>query len=365
VRSPINADDHLDPVEMADVSMSPLRSEALATAELWDRLARPFRVGETVDALFGLAPDVVAQLAGTVLCTSDEAERLLHDMPTLLRALTTSVQTSPIRVRGEIRGPVLWSETMSARAASFGDPDLFVCTTPQRDYDTAENRVLVHALALLADAGKAIERVSAQYDDDTLRAARANARRARLFLDHPALARVSAERVRPRTMKRARGSKSADRYRAAMALIDRAIEPLDVAAVIPFCDRRTRLQHVVLTSVLRDLERRGMRIPPLQVEDGTILAGPVSYVHPRRLGARDRLHGILVGDVLIDVPERTRDTNRDRAAADLAARSHGRLSVLVFDAAEVPDAVDFAVRDARQRVAERSAAARRSADLAG
>jgi hypothetical protein len=348
VRSPTTADGQRD---LAD---------AAATNELWGRLARPFRLGETVDAMFGLAPDVVAQLAGTVLCTSAEAEQLLHDMPTLLRALTTSVQTAPVRVRGEIRGPVLWSETMSARAASFGDPDLFVCTTPQRDYDTAENRVLVHALGLLADSGKAIERVSAQYDDGTLRSARANARRARLFLDHPALARVSPERVRPRTLKRARGSKSAERYRSAMAVIDRAAEPIDIGEIVPFCDRRTRLQHAVLAGVLRDLERRGMRVPPLQVEDGTILAGPVTYVHPRRLGARDRLHGILVGDVLIDVPERLRETNRDRAAADLAARSHGRLSVLVFDAAEVPDAVDFAVRDARQRIAERGRIARSS-----
>ena len=355
--SPTSADGQLNPVEAADASASTVATDAPATTELWSRLARPFRVGETVDALFGLAPDVVAQLAATVLCISPEADRLLHDMPTLLRALTTSVQTAPIRVRGEIRGPVLWSETMSARAASFGDPDLFVCTTPQRDYDTAENRVLVHALALLADGGKAIERVSAQYDDETLRAARANARRARLFLDHPALARVTPERVRPRTLKRARGSKSAERYRTAMAVIERAVEPLDVTTIIPFCDRRTRLQHAVLLGVLLDLERRGMRIPPLRVEDGTMLAGPVTYVHPRRLGARDRLHGILVGDVLIDVPERARETNRDRAAADLAARSHGRLSVLVFDDAEVPDAVDFAVRDARQRVADRSPAA--------
>ncbi|HEX7097591.1 MAG TPA: hypothetical protein VF183_17025, partial [Acidimicrobiales bacterium] len=78
---------------------------------LWERLARPLRPAETVDALFGLAPDAAAQLAGTMLCTSPEAEQLLREMPSLVRALTTSVQREPIRVRGEIRGPVLWSET--------------------------------------------------------------------------------------------------------------------------------------------------------------------------------------------------------------------------------------------------------------
>jgi hypothetical protein len=321
------------------------------TAELWRRLGRPFHLAETVDALFGLAPDVIAQLAGTVLCTSQEAIDLLHVMPNLVRALTTSVQGSPVRSRGEIRGPVLWSETISARAASFGDPDLFVCTTPQRDYDTAENRVLVNALSMLAEGGKAVERVGiAEYDDPTLRAARANGRAARLFLDHPALTRVTRERVRPRMLKRVRGAKSAERYRPAMALLERAAEPLDVAHLLPYCDKRTRLQHDILCAVIEDLEHRGMRIPPLRVEGGALLAGPVTYIHPRRLGVRDRLHGIVVGDVLIDVPERVRETQRERAVAGLAARAHGRMAVLVLGRSEVAAAVDMAVRDARERV---------------
>jgi hypothetical protein len=322
------------------------------TAELWRRLGRPFRLAETVDALFGLAPEVVAQLAGTTLCTSDEARALLDEMPTLVRALTTSVQGAPLRSRGEIRGPVLWSETMSARAASFGDPDLFVCTTPQRDYDTAENRVLVAALAALAEGGKAIEHIGiADYDDPVLRAARGNGRAARLFLDHPALARVTRERVRPRTLKRVRGSKSAERYRAAMAVLERAAEPIDVEHLVPYRDKRTGLQHDVLVGVIEELEARGMRVPPLRVEAGALLAGPITYIHPRRLGARDRLHGIVVGDVLIDVPDRVRETQRDRAVAALAARAHGRVTVLVTDRRDVPAAVDMAVRDARERVA--------------
>jgi hypothetical protein len=247
---------------------------------------------------------------------------------------------------------VLWSETISARAASFGDPDLFVCTTPQRDYDTAENRVLVRALSVLAEAGKAIDHVgAAHYDDPVLRAARDNGREARRFLEHPALAQVTNERLRPRTAKRARGGKSAERYRSALAVLERAAEPIEVEHLLPYCDRRTRAQHEVLLAVLEDLERRGMRIPPLRVEAGALLAGPVTYIHPRRLGARDRLHGIVVGDVLIDVPERVRETNRERAAAALVERSHGRATVLVTGPSEVPAAVDRAVRHARQRIA--------------
>jgi hypothetical protein len=91
-----------------------------------------------------------------------------------------------------------------------------------------------------------------------------------------------------------------------------------------------------------------MRIPPLRAEAGALLAGPVTYIHPRRLGARDRLHGIVVGDVLIDVPERFRGINRARAEESLTARAGGRQSILVLDESEVPHAIDSAIRRARE-----------------
>lgn len=322
-----------------------------ATDALWQRLARPFPLGETVEALFGLSPDVVAELAATLLCLSDEAEVLLARMPSLVRSLTTASSGTAVRVRGEIRGPVLWSETMSARAASFGDGDLFVCKAPQRDYDTAENQVLVAALRAIAGSGRAIDHAPSRHGDERVHHARANAREARLYLDHPALTRVSTERVRPRTVKRVRGGKAADRYRPALAVLERATEPLGVHELVAFCDRRTRRQHALLLAVFDELERRGMRVPALRVEGGSLLAGPVSYLHPRRPGAAERLHGVLVGEVLIDVPDRLDDPDPDRARRSLAARAGGRTSVVVHDEHDVPAAIDTAVRDARARVA--------------
>jgi hypothetical protein len=96
-----------------------------------------------------------------------------------------------------------------------------------------------------------------------------------------------------------------------------------------------------------------MRIPSIRVESGALLAGPLSYVHPRRLGARDRLHGILLGDVLLDVPERLRDPRRDREQAALESRADGRHAVVVLDPREVPRAVDVAVRHARRQLGQR------------
>ncbi len=85
-------------------------------------------------------------MVGARVATSPEAEALLEAMPKTVRSLATSLQTQTERCLGSLRGPVLWSETMSARASSFGDEGLFVCKTPSRAYDIDENRVLVAAL---------------------------------------------------------------------------------------------------------------------------------------------------------------------------------------------------------------------------
>ena len=108
-----------------------------------------------------------------------------------VRSLATSLQAHNQRCVGELRGPVLWSETMSARASSFGDRDLFICATPARAYDIDENRVLVAALGLLRKAAKdATDHAHGFLDDPVLRHARTSATDATRWLDHPSLASV-------------------------------------------------------------------------------------------------------------------------------------------------------------------------------
>ena len=122
--------------------------------DLWARLARPFDTIPAVAAVVGLPPRAVAQLVGLTVSTSPEARELLQTFPRTVRSLATSVHTHAERCIGQLRGPVLWSETMSARSASFGDPDLFVCATPSRFYDIDENHVLVYALSELREAAR-------------------------------------------------------------------------------------------------------------------------------------------------------------------------------------------------------------------
>jgi hypothetical protein len=319
-----------------------------ATSQLWGRLRRPFDVVEIVDALLGLSPNMARQLVSTVVATCDEAEDLLDRMPHTLRSLANSTQDAPEECRGEVRGPVLWAETTAARASSAGAQDVFVCATPQRAYDIEENRVLAYALLQVRDAGRGVDSVSAQaYDDDTLRRARVNGQRASRYLEHRTLSNVKRDKPDKRAVKRVRTGARTTTYRPALAMLDRVAEPLTAEDVRPFCDRRTRAQHALIMSMVDLLEDRGAIVPPFRAFEGVLFAGPIRYQHPRVLGDTSRLHGVLIDDVLVDVPERIRDRNRARAERALHDRSGGRETVAVLGPDDVTRAVDMAMAGAR------------------
>ena len=322
----------------------PAPGERTATHELWTLLRRPFNVVEAVDSVLGLSPNVVKQLTGAMLATCREAEALLAATPKTIRSLSISMSNQAEECRGELRGPVLWSETFSCRSSSAGRNDVYVCAAPSRAYDIPENRVLVAALLSVRDAGRSVDSISARsYDDDTLRKARYNGQRASRLLEHRALSSVARHRPSPREIRRARSGNRRSTYTPALTMLARAVDPLEADDILPFCDRRTRAQHAVLVSLVRALGRRGLTVEPFRAVAGTLQSGLLRYNHPRRRGDRSRPSGILVGPVLVDVPERVRDRNRERAEHALLARSGGRPVVVAMDQSDVERAIDLAL----------------------
>lgn len=320
-----------------------------AFGEMWSRLARPFEVVHTVSAITGLSPVAVSQLVGIVVTSSAEAHLLIDTMPKAIRALATSIHTSAERCIGELRGPVLWSETMSARASSFGDPDLFVCSTPSRAYDIDENRVLTAALAEVGRGHDLASEWAIDHGHDNplvVDALHVGAEAAR-YLDHPSLRNVSRRRPTARAVKRTRSGKHKATYGPALALLERASNPLTPQNVLAWCDERTLAQVRLLVMVMRMLETSGRTLPELRVEKGALYSGPVQYYHPRELTGRPTMSGIVVGQLLIDVPWDLTVTDRDLASARLAERSPGRRTMVIMDDADVVTAIKTAVDLAR------------------
>jgi len=335
-----------EPKAPAGLDREPAPGECTATHELWKLLRRPFNVVEAVDAVLGLSPNVVKQLTGAMLATCTEAEALLAATPQTIRSLSISMSNQPEECRGELRGPVLWSETFSCRSSSPGRNDVYVCAAPSRAYDIPENRVLVAALLAVRDAGRSVDTISARsYDDDTLRKARYNGLRASRLLEHRALSSVARHRPSPREIRRARTGNRRSTYTPALTMLARADDPLQAEDILPFCDRRTRAQHAVLVSMVRALRRRGLTVDPFRAVAGTLQSGLLAYHHPRRRGDRSRPSGILVGGVLVDVPERVRDRNRERSEHALQARAGGRPAIVVMELSDVERAIDLALAE--------------------
>ncbi len=313
-------------------------------ARLHGRLARPFEVIGTLSALVGQPPTAVAQGVGVAMATSLEAQRLLESMPTTVRSLATSLQTHNARCIGELRGPVLWSETMSARASSFGDRDLFICSTPSRAYDIDENRILVAALRTVRDAGRAAtDGVAGPLEDPVLRLARRVGGEAAHWMDHPSLAPITQVRPNPRAVRRTRSGKNRRTYEPALAVIDRAGEPISAEEAARWCRPVVRARHRVIMGLVDRLEKAARRhVPDFRAEHGVLLAGPLQFHAGRSDGAG--LAGVMLGPLLIDVPSDPSITSRDEAEADVARRSEGRPSLAVLEEADLDRALAMAVQ---------------------
>jgi hypothetical protein len=307
------------------------------TTELWSRLARPVDPAGAIEALAGVAPGRARQLVDLGLVTSPEVDRLLDRMHETLRSLAIATTASPVRSVGEIRGPVLWSETVAARSASPGAGDVFICASPVKAYDTDENRVLVHALVRIRSAARTADPTAqAAGPDEVLRRARYNGTRAIRALEHRTLASVSRAKPDGRAMRKARTGSKARSYRTAVAVLERAGEPVDVAQVVEHCDEHTRAQHHALLTLLDRLAPDA----PLHLDAGMLRAGPVHYLHRHR-PETNGLSGILLGNLLVDVPDDL-DADPVQAEADLLARSHGHPSLVLHSPTDIERALRLA-----------------------
>ena len=246
-----------------------------------DRLALPYDPAKVAAALLGLPLRVARQLVGVSLATSPEAEHLLDEMPRIVRSMAIATTDRPERCYGELRGPVLWSETISARSASAGDPGLYVCATTTKAYDTDENRVLKAALASIRHAAADAEPGTSTRPEavaPVLRRARQNGHQAAHLLEHRTLADVPVTRVTGRTLRRTRAGSRRATYRPAVELLRRAQHPLRAAEMDSVADPDVRRRAGILGAVLEERERLG-HSTLLRSRQGRLVAGPVVYDH--------------------------------------------------------------------------------------
>ncbi len=251
------------------------------TSQLWRSRARAAPAIPYASALIGLDVATLSDAVAIALAGSAEATSLLDGMELRVRTLTTGVDASSERCVNSVRGPILWGETLTARANALGNDDVFVCMTAMRSFDTVENRVLVAALESIARAERALrgpmgERVLPR-EAQRIAAVAGEARRWRR---HPRLSGVKGSRLDGRDMARLRGGHRVSRMKAVFAVRDRSLDPLDATDLSDLADVSTLVYHGFVTSVLRRLVERGLVTGATGYHDGSLRLGAASFRHP-------------------------------------------------------------------------------------
>lgn len=318
--------------------------ESGPTTALWERLAEPIDHFQVVAAMLGLSKSAVHLLQSVLLAASPETEHLVAAMPAISRTMAIATTDVPVRSVGSVRGPVLWSETISARAASFGDPGLFVCSSTARAYDTAENRVLAYALWLVADAARNVEDHQAVgHRNEIADQVRRVGHSARRHLEGRTLSGVPRQRPSGRDIRRTRSGRKSRTYEPALELLQRASVPFEASDVEAVVDDVSRRYHALLLEVADQVKARTGTLPRFRADAAILFAGEISFRHPAHHGRSDHPVGIRLGDTVLVLPDAVPESSRraGHGPEDLIerARAGGHQVIPVTKSSKVADLV--------------------------
>ncbi len=279
--------------------MNPTAPPASPTERLWRLLAHPIVAVEALEAVAGLTANEAAGLLGARVATSELASAYLRKVPSLLRSGSITTVTEAEMCYNEVRGPIQWSETLSARAASGSGALVFVCTSTRRGYDTPSNRALKEALAILRDAAEAVGPTTALALSPDLQSQIRRVRsQAIQYSYHRILQDVSGQRMAARDLRKLSASRRSNTAQDSLELIRFATDPLPASAVARLVDPETEAGHRLFLAVVAGLAEMGENVLPVRVEKGGVIAGPASYRHHRA-----RHGGVRVGTTRVVLSE--------------------------------------------------------------
>lgn len=258
--------------------------DGVATAELWARRARGAPAIPSAAALIGGDVTSMLDAVSISLASSSEATDLLDGMELRIRTLPTSVETGAERCVFSVRGPILWSETITARANALGNEDVFVCSTSSRSFDTVENRELAGALDSIARAGRALlGPIGAKVDAGAAARISAVAAEAASWRAHPRLSGVRGGRLSARERARLRNGHRSARMAPVLAVRARVAEPFVAEDLVGLADPWTRRYHELVRRVLHVIDGPDGS-STFSVSAGGLWFGQLSWRHPQTEG---------------------------------------------------------------------------------
>ncbi|MCK6208348.1 hypothetical protein KZX50_23220 [Bacillus infantis] len=98
-------------------------------------------------SLTNVSKSNLQKLSNIYFILDEEVEEFIDTTaPSILKRLSKTSQTEHKVLRGNVKGKINWSKTISERNASGGDPSIFVCSQRSSVFDLPENRLLLYLL---------------------------------------------------------------------------------------------------------------------------------------------------------------------------------------------------------------------------
>jgi hypothetical protein len=285
--------------------LPPQRHAEHPTTRLWTAFDPDVTHKARLPILCGVPPQIVDDVVTISTAKSRPAARLMARTPGILRSLAHQTTTRSERCVGHVRGPIQWSETITAWSSGVGVDDVFVCVSPRRDFDVPENRLLVWLLKRLATAGRRCSGDAANwFPKEAIESVEAQGRAAQKLLEHPALRGVTIRKLTGREMQIVRKSRHASTYTPALKLHERVARPFERDEVRALVSRETVEHHRAIMMIVDRLQARGLAVPQMTIRGDFAVSGPIRYRNPsimvdRRLSARS---GLYLGDTALRTP---------------------------------------------------------------
>jgi hypothetical protein len=133
------------------------RDEALQElrSHLWRYLSQAAAVEaieSVIEDLWQLSTGETRRLAATHVALDPATARMIDEAPRALHRLRSTVYARMDEESGRLTGPVVWQKTFERRLQT-GQPTLFVSRPSERQYDTAEARLVALCLRSCSDLG--------------------------------------------------------------------------------------------------------------------------------------------------------------------------------------------------------------------
>lgn len=259
-----------------------------ATEALWSHRDRRTPAVAAAHAVTGLPTAMLEQASRISFAASAEFEAVLAGLDDRVRSLPSVLVNSSQRCVHEVRGPVLWSETITARANSLGDEDVFVCSTVRRSYDCAENRLLMWLLQRAGLATKAIRSaMGVHLDPGEQRRIEETSASARRWRSTPRLRGVPSQRPSRLELARLRAPhRSASGPLVLLDAYSRSHQPFAGCDIAALTDPGTLEAHTILLEKLVD--RMGADFV-FTCANATLVGDGLTWRHPALGSPADQL----------------------------------------------------------------------------